>query len=118
MKALSIGWRLLTSRLGLAGVLCLALWVWHLSDKRQALEVAREGYVKEFELTAVRAELDALNRRMATAKQANQSLQEKVQVAEGEAIRFADDLEAFKRETKINPDGVVDSDLLRQLRAN
>jgi hypothetical protein len=113
-----MGWGLLTSRGGLAVVLCALLWGWHVYDKKQALSVAREGYVQQFELAAAQAELDALRRRKAVTDEANQTLQEKVQAAQGEALRFAAELEAFKRETQINPDGVVDSDLLRRLRSN
>lgn len=40
-----------------------------------------------------------------------------MQIAEAEALRFATELEAFERDTTINPDGVVDGDLLRLLRA-
>ncbi|AUR06985.1 hypothetical protein [Phaeobacter inhibens] len=111
-------WRLLTSRIGFAAVLCAALWGWHLYDKRQAVAGAREGLVQEFELTAVQTELDAMRRRMAAAEEANQALREKVQAATGEALRFAAELEAYERETQVNPEGVVDSGLLERLRAN
>ncbi len=117
MSVWALGWRLLSSRVGLAVVLCAALWG-HTYDKRQAIRAAREGFVQQFELTAAQAELEALRGRMAAAQEANRALQEKVQVAEGEALRFAAELEAFERETQINPDGVVDSDLLRRLRSN
>ena len=109
-------WGLLTSRLGLAAVLCLALFGWHAQDKKQALKHARDGYVQEFELAAVQAELTKLQKRMRITREANQTLQEKVQWAEGEAIRFASELEAFERDTEINPECVVDSDLLLLLR--
>lgn len=114
----AIAWRILSSRGGLAVALFALLWGWHVHDKRQALSVAREGYVRDFELIAAQTELDALKLRMAAAEIANQALQEKVQVAEGEALRFAAELEAFERDTQINPEGVVDSDLLRRLRSN
>lgn len=115
---MSLALRLLTSRAGLAVVLCALLWGWHVYDKRQAVQAAREGYVQAFVLTALQAERDALLRRAAAAEEANRTLQEKVQVAEGEALRFAQELEAFERDTQVNPEGVVDSDLLRRLRAN
>ncbi|KMW56990.1 hypothetical protein AIOL_001948 [Candidatus Rhodobacter oscarellae] len=115
---LRFGWRLLSSRAGLAVVLCALLWGWHVYDKRQAINAAREGFVQQFELTAAQAELDALRRRMAAAAEANRALQERIQVAEGEALRFATELEAFEHETQVNPDGVVDTDLLRRLRSN
>lgn len=115
---LRYGWKFMTSRIGLAAVIGTLLWVWHGYDKRQAVETARDGFVREFELTAAQSELDALRRWMAAAEVANQTLQEKVQAVEGEALRFAAELEAYESETEINPDGVVDSDLLERLRAN
>lgn len=114
----ALGWRLLSSRAGLAVVLCAALWGWHVYDKRQAVSAAREGFVQQFELTAAQAELDALRRRAAALEEANRTLQEKIKVAEGEALRFATELEVFERETEINPEGVVDTDLLGRLRSN
>lgn len=115
---LRYGWRFLTSRIGLAVVVCALLWGWHVYDKRQTVSAARDGFVREFELTAVQAELDAMRRRMAAADEANQALREKVQAATGEALRFAAELEAYERETQVNPEGVVDSRLLERLRAN
>lgn len=115
---LRFGWKLLSSRLGLAAVLCALLWGWHVYDKQQAISAAREGFIQQFELTAAQTELEALRRRMASAEEANRVLQERMQVAEGEALRFAAELEAFENETDINPDGVVDSDLLGRLRSN
>ncbi|MEX5515740.1 hypothetical protein SM765_15500 [Pseudophaeobacter sp. 1A09344] len=115
---LRYGWRFLTSRIGLAFVICGLLWGWHVYDKRQAVSAAREGFVREFELTAVQTKLDAMRRRMAAANEANQSLREKVQAAEGEALRFAAELKAYERDTQVNPEGVVDSGLLERLRAN
>ncbi len=117
-RRLRFGWQLLSSRLGLAAVLCALLWGWHVYDKRQAIRAAREGFVQQFELTAAQVELDALLRRMAAAAEANRALQEKVQVAQGEALRFAAELETFENETQVNPDGVVDTGLLRRLRSN
>lgn len=116
--ALRFGGRLLSSRAGLAAVLCALLWSWHIYDKRQAVNAAREGFVGQFELTAAQTELETLRRRMAAAVAANQALQEKVQVSEGEALRFATELEAYESETHVNPEGIVDADLLRRLRAN
>ncbi|WP_107495658.1 hypothetical protein [Thalassobius sp. I31.1] len=111
-------WKFLTGRVGLAVLLCSLLWGWHVLDKRKAMNAAREGFVQQFELTAAQAELEALRSRMIAAREANRTLQEKVQVAEGEALRFASELKAYEHETQINPDGVVDSNLLRRLRAN
>ncbi|HDZ81278.1 MAG TPA: hypothetical protein ENH56_08530 [Roseobacter sp.] len=116
--ALKFGWRLLTSRVGLAVILCAGLWTWHVIDKSQAINSARDGYVLQVELAAAQAELAELRRRAAVADDANRVLQEKVQASEGEALRFAAELEAFENETDINPEGVVDGDLLRRLRSN
>ena len=116
--ALRYGWQFLSSRVGLAVVVCALLWGWHLHDKQQALDVARDGYVQQVELAAAEAELAELIRRAAVASDANRALLEKVQVAEGDARRFAAEMEAFENETEINPDGVVDGDLLRLLQSN
>ncbi len=115
---LKFGWRLLTSRVGLAVILCAGLWAWHVFDKSRAITNARDGYVARVELAAAQAELSELRRRAAVADDANRVLQEKVQVSEGEALRFAAELEAYENETEINPDGVVSDDLLRRLRSN
>ncbi|AUQ65160.1 hypothetical protein [Phaeobacter inhibens] len=69
-------------------------------------------------MAVAQAELDAVRRQMAAAREASQALQEKVQAAEGEALRFAAELEVFESETQVNRDGVVDVSLLRRLRAN
>lgn len=116
--ALAFGWRLLTCRIGLAAILCAALWAWHVYDKALAITAARDGYVLQVELAAAQAKLAELRRRAAVADDANRVLQEKVQASEGEAPRFAAELEAYENETDINPDGVVDGDLLRRLRSN
>lgn len=112
------GWRLLSSRAGLAVVLCGLLWGWHVYDKRQAVSAAREGFVRQFELTAAQTELEALRRRSVATAEANRVLQEKMQVAEGQARRFAAELEAYQNETDINPDGIVDPGLFGRLRSN
>lgn len=114
----SLGWRLVSSRAGMAVIILAMLFAWHVIDKRQAVSAAREGYVRQFELTAAQAELAALRRRAAATEEANRVLQEKMQVAEGQALRFAAELEAYQNETDINPDGVVDSDLIGRLRSN
>ena len=115
---LGLGSRVLSSRVGLVAVVCAALWGLHVVDKSRAVNAARDGYVQQVELAAARAELAELRRRAAVAAEANVVLQEKVQVAEGEALRFAAELEEFEGETEINPDGIVDADILRRLRSN
>lgn len=111
-------WKVLSSRLGLLIIACGLLYSWHVVDRRQAVAAAREGFVQQIELTAAQAEIDALRRRAAVTTEANRVLQEKMQVAEGQALRFAVELEAYQNETVVNPDGVVDSDLLGRLRSN
>lgn len=115
---LKFGWRILSSRAGLAVILCASLWAWHVIDKAQAVTAARDGYIRQVELAAVEAELAELQRRAALANELNRVLQEKLQVVKGETLRFASELEAFENETNINPEGVVDVDLLRRLRSN
>lgn len=115
---LRYGWRLLSSRAGRVAICCTLLWGWHIYDKRQAVSAARDGFVHEFELAAAQAELDAMRRRIAAANEANQALREKARVAEGEALRFTAELEGYERDTQVNPEGVVDSGLLKLLRAN
>ena len=94
------------------------LWALHELDKSRAVKAARDGYVLQVELAEAQAELAELRRRAAVADEANRVLQEKVQASEGEALRFAAELEAYENETDINPDGVVSDDLLRRMRAN
>ncbi|WP_299686668.1 hypothetical protein [uncultured Tateyamaria sp.] len=94
------------------------LWGAHRLDKAAAVAKAMEGVVKEAELRAAEAEVTQLKARLAAAAAANENLQERAAVAEGEARRFEADLEAFEHETDVNPDGVVDDDLLRRLRSN
>lgn len=115
--ALRYLWKLLSSRLGLALVVAGLLWGWHVQDKRAAVRAASEGLVTATELSAAEAERDELRRRLVAADEANRVLQERMQVAEGEAQRFATELEAYERDTQINPDGLVDPDPLQRLRA-
>ena len=114
----SISARLLSSKAGFVVAIVAIAFGLHVFDKRQALAAAREGYVLQVEMAAVQAELDELKRRAAITDEANQVLQEKIEAAEGEARRFADELEAFENDTTINSEGVVDGDLLRRLRSN
>ncbi|MBT9383345.1 hypothetical protein KM176_05690 [Pseudooceanicola sp. CBS1P-1] len=110
------GWRLLTSRIGLAVMLCGGLWVWHLQDRRAAVETARQGYVRQMQLDAAEAELTEIKRRAAASDAASRVLQERLQASEGDAQRFAAELEAYGNETTVNADCSVDADLLRLLR--
>ena len=111
-------WSILTSRAGLIVLTIAAVLFWHFQDKAAAVEAAKDGLVRASELAAAQAELVELRRIMAVEREAAQALQEKVQVARGEALRFAAELEAYERETEVNPEGRVDADLLHRLRAN
>lgn len=115
---LRLAWRALTSRIGLAVILGAVLWGWHVLDKGQALEAARDGYVLQVELASVQVALAEQQRRAAVAGDARRVLEEKMQASTGEALRFAAELEAFKNETGINPDCVVDDSFLQRMRAN
>lgn len=116
----SIIWKVVTSRAGLSVLLfCVVLgglYGWHVHDKAQAVAAARKGYVQAFELAKLKAQLEAVHHQKQVAEQANKELQEQVRSAEAEAQQYALELEAYEHETEINPDGVVDSDLLRRLR--
>lgn len=91
-------------------------------DRSAVTKLTRERAIsqcgQEYDLSATRAELDALRAQIATESVAKQHLQEKIQVARGEAMRLAVELEAYERENEIDPDGVVGADLLRRLRSN
>ena len=85
---------------------------------KRARELAISQCGQEYDLSATRAELDALRAQIVVENAAKHHLQEKIQVARGEAMRLAVELEAYERETEINPDGVVGADLLRRLQSN
>lgn len=108
--------RLLTSRAGLVALAAVALWTWHVTDKRQAVDAAREGLVQEFELSAAQAELEALQARAAAVEAANAQLRGMLAAAEVEARQHALELEEYERETTVDPTGRVNADLLRRLR--
>lgn len=111
-------WRLYAAVLGVVAVLSALAWAVHEYDKRRSIDAALEGYVSKAELSAARAENDLLRRKVAAAQEAGRILKEQIQIAEGRADRFAQELRRYESETQINPDGVVDPDLLRRLRSN
>ena len=116
-RVITLALRLLSSRFGLAILVAVALYGWHVLDKRQAVREARAGLVRETELAAAMAERDQLRHQIAAARQARERLQEKAQAEEGRARRFALELEEFERETEVDPDGLVSPHLLRRLRS-
>lgn len=93
-----------------------ALWQWHEMDKAAAVAAARDGYVREVELAAVRVERDSLRARLAAERAAALRFEEARQVAEGEARRLAEDIERFA-DAPVDPACVVDDDLFGRLRA-
>ncbi len=112
--------RVFASRFGplaFAAVIAAGVFGWHVIDKRNAVAAARTGLVSAFELRAVQAELNALRLKARAVDEANQALREKVQAVKGEAEMFASELRRYENETDVNPDCVVDDNLLRLLRA-
>jgi putative IMPACT (imprinted ancient) family translation regulator len=107
-----------TSALTAVAVILIALFGWHKVDKSSAVRRAVMEYVADVELTAARAQIAEANRRAAIAQEATDRLDEKVQAAEGEAMRFEAEIEAYERETTISPDGLVSDDLFDRLRGN
>lgn len=108
----------LTSRFGLAVIVAGLLFLWHVQDRRQAVQSAVDGLVSAAEHQALKSERDAMRRQIAAAEDAARALQERVKGAEQDARRFAAELEAYERETEINPDCRVDPALLERLRSD
>lgn len=101
---------------GVTALALFALWQWHEMDKAAAVAAARDGYVQEVELAAVRVERDSLRARLAAERDAALRFEEARQVAEGEARRLAEDIERFA-DAPVDPACVVDDDLFDRLRA-
>ena len=107
-----------TSAITAVAVILITLFGWHKIDKNSAVRRAVMEYVADVELTAARAQIAEANRRAAIAREATDRLDEKVQAAEGEAMRFEAEIEAYEREITISPDGRVSDDLFERLRGN
>ncbi len=99
-------------------IAALALFTWHQIDKRSAVRQAVIEYVADTEIKVLQDQIKEANRRAAIASEAQARLEERLQVAEGEARRIAREIEQYEAENEINPDSVVDSGLLLRLRGN
>lgn len=107
--------RAMTSRLGLAAMLLAGAYGWHVYDNRLAINAARDGFVREFELIAAQTELDVLRRRAIAVSAANEVLAERAATTEGEAIRMARELEEFQNATPVSMDCAVDRNIFDRL---
>lgn len=94
------------------------LFAWHQIDKRSAVRQAVLEYVADTEIKVLQAQIEEANRRAAIASEAQDRLEQRLQVAESKARRIALEIKQYEAENEINPDGVVDSGLLLRLRGN
>lgn len=90
----------------------------HFWDRSRAVSAARDGFVARVQLAEAQAQLLEARRRAGVADRVNYQLKERVVAAQGRAASFARDLEAFRSETEINPDCVVDHGFLRRLQSD
>ena len=93
-----------------------ALFVWHKVDKGSAVRKAVNQYVARVELKTAQAQIDEANRRREVAETANARLQERVQVAIGEAARVAQEIERYEAENDIPISCRVEPNLFERLR--
>lgn len=107
-----------TSVISALVIVALALFAWHKMDKRSAVREAVMEYVAQTELFAARAQIAEANRRAAVAAEAVEQLEERVQVARGEAQRLAVEIEQYEAENDIPISGRVEPDLFNRLRGN
>ena len=99
-------------------IVAVSLFAWHKLDKSSAVRSAVSEYVAATEITALRAQIAEANRRAAIAREAADRLQERVQAAQGEALRLAAEIEQYEAENDIPTSGRVEPDLARRLRGN
>ncbi|WP_010137610.1 hypothetical protein [Oceanicola sp. S124] len=92
------------------------LFTWHKVDKGSAVRKAVAEYVADLELETARARIEEIERRARVAEEAGARLQERLQAAEGEAIRMNEEIERYAEETDVPADGLVDDGLLDRLR--
>ena len=107
-----------TSAITAVVVIALALFGWHKLDKSSAVRAAVMKYVADVELTAARAQIAEANRRARIATEANTRLDEKMQAAQGDALRYEAEIEAYEQQTTVSADGRVSNDLFDRLRGN
>ncbi|EEE37732.1 hypothetical protein RKLH11_1568 [Rhodobacteraceae bacterium KLH11] len=112
----------MVNRIVVGVVVVAALGAAFVLDRSAVAKRAREQAIlqcgQEYNLSVTAAELQALRAQIAVGNEANNHLQEKIQVADGERLRAILDLEAYERETENSHDGIVDADLFGRLRAN
>lgn len=124
IKAVSFGFGRILFRnrttSAISGVLIVAglLFAWHTLDKNSAVRQAVDQYVAEAEITSLRAQIAEANRRAAVAEDATERLEEQAQVARGEAIRLAAEIEQYEAANDIPSSGRVEPDLFDRLRGN
>lgn len=99
-------------------VIALALFSWHKFDKSSAVRAAVMKYVADVELTSARAQIVEANRRARIATEANTSLDQKVQAAQGDELRYGMEVEAYEHQTTVSADCRVGDDLFGRLRGN
>lgn len=107
-----------TSAITAVVIIMLVLFGWHKLDKSSAVRAAVMKYVADVELTAARAQIAEANRRAAVAAAATSQLQERVQVAEGEALRVTLETEQYEAKNEIPTSCRVDSGIFDRLRGN
>jgi len=107
-----------TSAITAVLIVMAALFVWHKFDKNSAVRAAIVDYVADVELQAARAQIKEANRREAVAVAAGQRLEERMQVAKGEAARAAYDIKQYEAQNEIPVSGRVNGDIFGRLRAN
>jgi uncharacterized protein YlxW (UPF0749 family) len=107
-----------TSMISGVVIVAVALFAWHKLDKSSAVRGAVTEYVAATEIAALRAQITEANRRAAIAREAAERLQERVQAAQGEALRLAAEIEQYEAENDIPISGRVEPDLARRLRGN
>lgn len=107
-----------TSVISTLVILAALLFGWHKIDKSSAVRSAVANYVADVELATARARIDEADRRVRIAEDATSRLQERIQVAEGEAIRAARAVERYEAENEIPSSGRVEPDLFDLLRGN
>ena len=107
-----------TSAITAVVVIMLVLFGWHKLDKSSAVRAAVMKYVADVELTAARAQIAEANRRARIAAEASTRLDEKMQAAQGDALRYEAEIEAYEQQTTVSADGRVSDDLFDRLRGN
>ena len=93
------------------------VFVWWQWDKRAAVKAAIVEYVAASEHAAKDAVIKELAFRSAVNKLANEKLQKQIALAQVETLLAEKELEEYAANTTVNPECVVDPDLLERLRS-